>query len=77
MVSPGRGVGGPYTRPEHREAHADEFGGEIDALRPGNAVGWATNSKRTHTQRDPTRVDRVINNSVLADPTSSRKYLCP
>jgi len=48
-VIPGRGVGGTYTLPEHREAYADDFGGESDALRPGNTVSWATNSKRTHT----------------------------
>ena len=33
------GPGGTYTLPERREAYADDFGGETDALRPGNAVG--------------------------------------
>jgi hypothetical protein len=45
----GRGVGGTYTVPEHREAYAEDFGGESNALRPGNSGSWATNSKRTHT----------------------------
>ena len=30
----GRGVGGTDTPLEHREADADDFGGESDALRP-------------------------------------------
>jgi hypothetical protein len=34
-VIAGRGVGGTSTVPEHREADADDFGGESDALRPG------------------------------------------
>ena len=28
-----RGAGGTHTRPEHRKADADDFGGERDALR--------------------------------------------
>lgn len=48
-VIAGRGVGGMYTLTDHREAYADDFGGESDALRPGNTVSWAKNSKHTHT----------------------------
>ena len=48
-VIAGRGMGGAYTLAEHREAYADDFGGESDALRQGISVSWAKNSKRTHT----------------------------
>ena len=54
----GREVGGTDTLLEHIEAYADDFGGESDVLRPGNSVSWAKNSKRTHTQRGPTRVSQ-------------------
>ena len=54
-VSAGRGLGGIYAVPEHREACAEDFGGESDALRPGNRVSWVKNSKRNHAQRGPTR----------------------
>ena len=45
----GRPVGGTYTLPEHREAYTDDLGGENDALRAGNTVAWAKNSKSIHT----------------------------
>jgi len=54
-VIAGCGVGGTDTRPAHREAYADDFGGESDALRPGNAVCWAKNFKSSRTGRGPTR----------------------
>jgi hypothetical protein len=44
----GRGVGKAYTLPEHREAYADDFGGESETLTPGNCVAWAKNSKSPH-----------------------------
>ena len=44
----GRGVGRTYILPEHGETHANDFGGESDALRPGITVCWAKNSKSTH-----------------------------
>jgi len=47
-VSAGREVGGTGTRPEHREAYPDDFGGESDALTVGNSVTCAKNSKRSH-----------------------------
>jgi hypothetical protein len=52
----GRGLGGTYTLPEHIEADAEDFGGESETLRPGTSFSWAKNSKRTHTERGPTRV---------------------
>ena len=45
----GHGAGGTYTLPERSEVDAEDFGGESDALRPGNSVAWANNSRRTHT----------------------------
>jgi hypothetical protein len=51
-----RGVGGAYPLLEHREAYADEFGGESDMLKLGASVPWAKSSKSIHTKRDPTRV---------------------
>jgi len=44
-----RGMDGTYTLPEHGETHAGDFGGESDALKLGNTVSWAKNSKSTHT----------------------------
>ena len=40
-------MGGTYILAEHREACADDFGGENDALRPGNSVAWMKNSELT------------------------------
>ena len=48
-VSAGREVGGADTLPERRDACADDFSGESDALRPGNSVSSAKNSKIIHT----------------------------
>jgi hypothetical protein len=33
--------------PDHRDTYAVDFSGENDALRPGNTVSWAKNSKST------------------------------
>jgi len=48
-VIAGRGVSGAYTLADHREAYAEDFGGEGDSLRLGTHVAWGKNSKRTHT----------------------------
>jgi len=33
--------------PDHRDTYAVDFSGENDALRPGNTLSWAKNSKST------------------------------
>jgi len=47
-VIAGRGVGGTNTMPEHREAYADDFGGESDTPRPSSRVPWAKDSNQKY-----------------------------
>ena len=44
-----RGGGGTYTLPEHREAYADDFASESDALMPDNTIPWEKNAESTQT----------------------------
>ena len=48
-VIAGRGVGGTYALPEHREAYAADFGRESETLRAGSSAPGAKTYKGTHT----------------------------
>jgi hypothetical protein len=49
-------VGETYTLPDHKNIYAVDFSGENDALRPGNTVSCAKNSKSTSHIAWATRV---------------------
>ena len=72
-------MGGTYILPEQREAYADDFGGESDALRPGTSASWAKILNRlTQSVVRTVCPSGQIVKSVVPDPKSRFRliHLC-